>query len=434
MSQPPYPPAGGPPQQPPGGWRPGQPPEWSSDPTQPVPSGQQYPPTQPMPSGQQYPPTQPTPVSQPTHSPIGSGYDPPAIMNSTGGAAQYGQPGQPAGNPQQGGPSGQPGSGPNPNQGGPSGQPPTSGPNPGHGVPSGQPGGTFGQPTQSGPGQAGPGPAGQFGQPQSGQFGQPNPGGGQYGPPGRPFGPPPGGNQYGPRRSGSGGRNPTPIIITVVAGAVVLGLLAWFLFLRPTTSAAPNPGPSPSVSGPTDPQTTSQPTATESPSTQPSQTSTSSPRPSGTTSAACADELSSVQCQWAVYLKKYVAINTCQPDSTDPEGRAFVCQVNARGKIPAEATVSMKWADSSSELTGFVDDFFKRAGVAKSKISKSSSNPPSMTDWFYTSKPKDFIGKLGLTPVEGGSRIAWTFAKQRFYVETDAKSVNAKTLYDWWKN
>ena len=290
---------------------------------------------------------------------------------------------------------------------------------------------------QNAPGQypAG-GQGGQFGQaPAGGQFGQ-NPGGGQYGPPGGNFGAPPNGGGFVPPTGGSGGgRNPAPLIIASVAGVLVIGLLVWYLFLRPSTTAAPNP--TPTVAVPSSASPSAPPSVLITPSASPSQpgseSPSASPRPSGTTTASCSAQLSKTQCEWAVYLKKFVAINSCTPDSSDARREAFTCAVNARGKVSRDATVSLRWADDAADLTKLMDGVFSRSGVAKSKIGKNWKNPPALTNWWYTDKPKEILGKLGsATAKDGSAHVAWTFSKQRFFIEASSDSDNAATMIDWW--
>lgn len=398
MTQPPNPPGPGSPQQP-GGWTPqgngnggsgaGN---WQTDPTQQLPAGQQYPtqqypgqqsPGQPawgqqspgQPNPQQYPPTQPLPAQEQYP---GTGW----------GQQQPQQPGQP-------------------------GQP--------YGAPGYQPTQSFGAPGQYGPPGQSPAP-------------------GQYGGAGVPPTPPPA-----PPGGTGGGRNPAPLIIGIVAGVVALGLLAWFLFLRPAGTATPPPATTTAVESPSATAAppsvlitpTPSPTASDTPSVTPSPTDTGSASPSaqptGTTSAACSDELSSVQCEWAVYLRKYLVIGSCQPDSSDPDRNAFRCTANPRGKLKGDATVTMRWADNSKDLTALMTNFFSRAGVAKSKIGSNWKNPPAHTNWWYNDSPKTIRGKLGSADAKDGSgRVAWTFSKQRFYIEAVSERDSAETMLSWW--
>ncbi len=377
MSQPPNPPTGGTPAQPPGGWNPDPNPSWSSDPTQQMPAGQQYPPTQPLPAGEQYPAT------------YGQNPGP----NAPG--AQY-PPGQyPAGQSPQ-----------NPGQYGQS-------PAPGQNPPPGQyPAG------------------GQFGQ-NPGQYGQ-APAGGQFGPPGGGYGAPPSGSFGTPTGGSGGGRSKAPLIIGIVAGVVVLGLLAWFLFLRPATTASPTPSSAvPSVPASSPPPSVLV-TPSASPSGTPSSGTSASPRPSGSTSASCAAELSANQCDWAVYLRKFVVVSSCLPDSSDSGREAFTCAANPRGKLDGQASVSLRWADDNADLTKLMSDFFERAGVAKSKIGSNWKKSPALTNWWYTDKPKDILGKLGSAAKGSGSGVAWTYKKQLFYVESSSDTDSASTMLDWW--
>ncbi len=197
-----------------------------------------------------------------------------------------------------------------------------------------------------------------------------------------------------------------------MAAVVVLGLLAWFLFLRPAGTATPavSTAPPTSVEPSAEPSVLITPTdePSESPSEQPSES--ASPKPSGTTSAACADALSKTQCDWAVYLKQFVVINTCAPDPSDEPREAFTCAANSRGKLDGNVTVSLRWADDNADLTDLMDDFFARAKVSKSKIGSNWKKPPALTNWWYTDKPKDILGKLGSADADDGSgRVSWTF-------------------------
>lgn len=375
MSQPPNPPSGGSPQQP-GGWTPpGDPGNWQSDPTQQLPTSPQYPtsqyPTSQYPTSQY--PTSQYPPTQPLPA-QGPGYTP----------------------------------------------------------------GPYGASGQDGPGQYGP-PGGAFGAPPSGGFGGP-PGGnyppssGNYPPSGGNY--PPSGGGYGapPPPSGGGRRSVLPVVIGVVAGVVVLGLAAWFLFLRPSGTASPSP--STQVSSPAQPSVSASPSVLITPSAPPSEPSTStspSARPSGTTSAACGPDLSNTQCEWAVYLRAFVQVDSCRLDDSDRQRDAFVCAANARGKLKGTATVSMRWANDAKDLTGLMDNFFARAGVAKSKLGKNWKNPPALTNWWYTDTPKQINGKLGSADAKDGSgRVAWTFSKQRFFIEAVSKGDDADAVLAWW--
>lgn len=390
MSQPPNPPGGPTPGQP-EGW-PGQPAGgdsgWGSDPTLPLPAGQQYPPTQPLPAGQQYPPTQP--FGSPANPYPGAGPARPYPPGSQPGAPGFGQ-----------------------------------------------------NPVGSGPQYAAPGPyapnaAG--GQYAPGQYGPPGPygpgqyGPGQYGPPGGGGAPPPGG-------AGSG-RNRGPMILGIVAAVAVIGLLAWFLIPRQSGSAAPSPTVDvPSVSAQpsvlTSPLIT--PSAAPSPDSSepdssefPTPSASASPESTGS-SADCSDKLNTTQCDWAVFLGRFVVISTCAPDASDPRREAFACAANSRGEIDGNATVTMRWADDSADLTTLMNQFFTRAGIGKSKIGDNWKSPPALTNWWYTDKPKEVLGKLGSADADDGSgRVAWTYRKQRFFIEARSESDNARTMIDWW--
>lgn len=388
MSQPPNPPSGGTPQQP-GDWAPpGGPGNWQSDPTQQLPAPPQYPPTQPLPAQEQFP----------------------------GGYGQYG-PDAPGGYPPPAGQYGVTGQYPGSGQYSGSGQYPGSGQ---YGAP-----GQYGDP-------------GQYGAP--GQYGDP----GQYGPPGGNFGAPPGGHYGAPPSGGfgappppppGGGRNALPVVIGVVAGVVVLGLVAWFLFLRPGGTATPVP--STEVSTPAQPGASATPsvliTPSAPPSTDPSASTSPSARPSGSASASCSPDLSRTQCEWAVYLRPFVRTDTCRLDDGDRQRDAFVCSANARGKLKGTTTVSMRWANDSKDLTALMDSFFSRAGVAKSKLGKNWKNPPAHTNWWYTDTPKQINGKLGSANAKDGTgRVAWTFSKQRFFIEAVSDGDSAGTMLTWW--
>ena len=431
MNQSPNPPAGGTPQQP-GGWspRPGAG-DWQSDPTQQLPAAQQSPPTSQYPaqdpSGQypppQYPPTQPLPAQ-------GGPFAPPYGQTPSAGypgSPQFGPGGDTpvAGNAAPGYGSNAPGYGSNA---------PGYGSNvPGYGAATpGNPGGPGYGPGASGYGGATPNATGPGG-PGSGSAGQYGPAGGSFGPPGGSFGAPPsGGGGYGGPPPGGRGRNPLPLIIGIVAGVLVLGVAGWY-FLRPggsgatpstgvPTTAAPSPAGTPSVLVT---PTSAPPTTTAS--------ATPSPRPSGTTSASCAAELSKIQCDWAVYLRKFVQINTCRTDSSDLRRDAVRCVANARGKLKGTATVTMRWADDSKDLTGLMDGFFSRAGIPKSKIGKNWKKPPAHTNWWYTNTPKKIEGKLGsANATDGSGRVAWTFSKQRFFIEATSDTDDVKVMIDWW--
>lgn len=401
MSQPPNPPSGGTPQQP-GGWTPpGGPGNWQNDPTQQLPASPQYPPTQPLPAQDQFPgaygPGQYGPDAP------GGWAPPPGQYGSTG---QYGATGQNGGPGQYGPPGGGFGT---PPSGGGFGTPPSGG---GYGTPPA--GGSFGTPPPGG-GYGAPPPGGNYGAPPSGgNFGAPPP-------------PPPSG--------GGGGRNPLPVLIGIVAGVVVLGLAAWFLFLRPGGTATP--APSTEVSSPAQQSASATPsvliTPSAPPSAGPSVSTSPSARPSGSASASCSPDLSKTQCEWAVYLRPFVRIETCRLDESDRQRDAFVCTANARGKLKGTTTVSMRWANDSKDLTTLMDSFFSRAGVAKSKLGKNWKNPPAHTNWWYTDTPKQINGKLGSANAKDGSgRVAWTFSKQRFFVEAVSDGDNAGTVLTWW--
>jgi hypothetical protein len=415
MSQPPNPPSGGTPQQP-GGWQP-QPGsgDWQSDPTQQLPTQPQYPPTQPLPAQEQFPGY--------WQDPAGGGYG--GGQYPQGSTGQYGQ-GQPGQYGQ--GAAGQYGQG----------QPGQYGPGSAGGQPPG--GGQYGSgATPNGPGYGPAGAGSGYGAP--GQYGgAPGanaagyPPSGQYGPAGGGFGAPPSGGGFGgpPPGGGRSGRNPVPLIIGIVAGVLVLGLVGWFLFLRPGTTATP----SPSVSAP-QPSVSATPsvliTPSGAPSTESSPSGGPSTQPSGTTSAACSPQLNKTQCDWAAYLRKFVRVETCQPDSSDMRRDAFTCAANARGKLKGSATVTMRWADDSKDLTGLMDDFFVRAGIAKNKIGKNWKKPPAHTNWWYTDTPKKIEGKLGSAKAKDGSgRVAWTFSKQRFFVEAASPTDSVNAMVDWW--
>ncbi|MCB0890438.1 MAG: hypothetical protein KDB51_00995, partial [Propionibacteriaceae bacterium] len=196
----------------------------------------------------------------------------------------------------------------------------------------------------------------------------------------------------------------------------------------PTVSTAPPTSVEPSA----EPSVLITPTdePSESPSEQPSES--ASPKPSGTTSAACADALSKTQCDWAVYLKQFVVINTCAPDPSDEPREAFTCAANSRGKLDGNVTVSLRWADDNADLTDLMDDFFARAKVSKSKIGSNWKKPPALTQWWYTDKPSEKLGKLGSAELDGAGRVAWTFKKQRFFIEATSDSDSATTMIDWW--
>ena len=371
MSQPPNPPSGGTPQQP-GGWTPpGGPGNWQSDPTQQLPAAPQYPPTQPLPAQEQFPGGYGQ--GQYGSDAPGGWAPPPGQYGATG---QYGAPGQ-YGGPGQYGPPGD-------NYGAP------------------PPGGGFGAP------------------PPGGNFGAPPSGGGFGAPP-----PPPSG----------GGRNALPVVIGVVAGVVVLGLVAWFLFLRPGGTATPVP--STETSTPAQPSASATPsvliTPSAPPSTEPSAGASASAQPSGSATASCSPDLSRTQCEWAVYLRPFVRTDTCRLDDGDRQRDAFVCSANARGKLKGTATVSMRWANDSKDLTALMDSFFSRAGVAKSKLGKNWKNPPAHTNWWYTDTPKQINGKLGSANAKDGTgRVAWTFSKQRFFIEAVSDGDSAGTMLTWW--
>lgn len=417
MSQPPNPPAGGTPQ-PPGEWSPQSGGDWQSDPTQQLPAQPQYPPTKPMPAQEPFPGGsggygQYPPSGQPGHGP---GYGPGA---NAGGAGQYGA----------GGPSGQGQYGAG-GQNGPAGQ--QYGQNQAGGQYGQNPaGGQYGAasgPGYSGPGQNGPG---QYGQP--GQYGgAPAQGGpgyappGQYGPPGGNFGAPPSGGFGGPPASGGGGRgrNPVPLIIGIVAGVVVLGLIGWFAFLRPTGTATPTPTPTlPSVT----------PSVLIPPSESPSASTSPSVRPSTTTTASCSPQLTGAQCDEAVYLRKFVLVDSCQPDPGDSQRNAVTCTANARNKLDGSATVTFRWAADSKDLTALMDDFFVRAGIPKNKIGKDWKKPPAHTDWWYTDTPKKVEGRLGSADAtDGTGRVGWTFSKDLVFVEAVSDGDDADVMIDWW--
>ena len=371
MSQPPNPPSGGTPQQP-GGWTPpGGPGNWQSDPTQQLPAAPQYPPTQPLPAQEQFPGGYGQ--GQYGSDAPGGWAPPPGQYGATG---QYGAPGQ-YGGPGQYGPPGD-------NYGAP------------------PPGGGFGAP------------------PPGGNFGAPPSGGGFGAPP-----PPPSG----------GGRNALPVVIGIVAGVVVLGLVAWFLFLRPGGTATPVP--STEISTPAQPSASATPsvliTPSAPPSTEPSASASASAQPSGSATASCSPDLSRTQCEWAVYLRPFVRTDTCRLDDGDRQRDAFVCSANARGKLKGTATVSMRWANDSKDLTALMDSFFSRAGVAKSKLGKNWKNPPAHTNWWYTDTPKQINGKLGSANAKDGTgRVAWTFSKQRFFIEAVSDGDSAGTMLTWW--
>ena len=360
------------PPNPPSGGTPGQPPDgWNPEPDPRWATD----PTQQLPAGQQYPPTQPLPAAEQN-------------------PGQYGQ---------------------NPGQ---YGQNPAQGPYPGQ---YGPPGGQYTQGQY--PGQEGA-PGGQYG---------PNPGGGQYGPPGGGFGAPPSGA---PSGGSGGGRSQVPLIIGIVAGVLVLGLLAWFLFFRPSSTA----GPAPSSAVPSTPATSASPsvliTPSSSPSSAPSErpSGSASTRPSGTTSAACASELSANQCDWAVYMSKYVVVPSCRPDSSDVHRDAFTCAANTRGKLDGNATVSLRWGDDSADMVKLMNGFFERSGVAKSEIGSNWKKPPALTNWWFNDRPKDIIGKLGSADQASGGGVAWTYKKQRFFAEATSDTDSAAKMIEWWAN
>jgi len=334
-------------------------------------------------------------------------------------------------NPPSGGDPQQPGGGWPPNQGGNWGTDPTQQ------IPAGQP---QYPPTQPLPAQE-QYPGGGFGQvPPPGPYGQTPPPGhylgpGQPGAGGGDYGPPPTTGGYGAPAGGSGGgrKSPVPLIIGIVAGVLAIGVVSWFLWLRPATTATPTTttaAPDPSV-GP--PSVTPSVLITPSASPSPQVSESSSPRPSGTTSASCSQSLSSTQCEWAIYLRAFVQVNTCEPDASDPQGEAFTCQANPRDKLTGQATVSMRWAEDAADLTALMNDFFKRAGVPKSDLGKNWKNPPALTNWWYNDKPKEILGKLGSADADGGSgRVAWTFSKQRFFIEASSDTDDAETMVEWW--
>ena len=397
MSQPPNPPTGGSPQQPGGEWPPppGGTGDWQSDPTHHLPTPPQYPPTQPMPAqqpGEQWPGE-----SWSAQSPQGQPWpgQPAPTQPLPAQEQPYGQ--NPYGQPPYG-----PGSGQNgPGGYGPSGQYGAAG-----AYGTGAPGAGTGGPGYGPPGQYGP-PGGNFGAPPSGGFGAPPPGGGR-------------------------GRNPVPMILGIVAVVVVIGLVGWFFFLRPTGTATPSPSapaptrssvdPTPPILGPS-----------SAPSTEPPSSTGPSLQPSSSAAAQCSAELTKLQCEWAVYLRSYVQIDTCRPDSSDISRQAFLCTANARGKLHGEATVALRSAVDSKDLTELMDDFFRRAGIPKGEIGSNWKKPPAHTNWWYTDTPKKIEGKLGSAAAKDGTgRVAWTFSKQRFFIEAVSDGDTAKTMIDWW--
>lgn len=399
MSQPPNPPSGATPGQP-GGWDPsganvpgthqGGPnpggessrtnPGWGVAPTQPLPAGQQYPPTQPLPAGGQYPGS-----SGPPGQPYGAGSYPAAGQypaNNQLGAPGYGQ--NPAGPGQQYG-------APDPSVSNPYGPAPGGGPYPG-----------------------GAGPYGQA--PSGAQFGPP----GQYGPPGG--GAPPAGGA-------GGGKGRAPLTIGIIAAVVVLALLGWFLVQRTAGQATPSPtAVLPSV----EPSVLITPSGASSP----ERSEVASPSDSASPEASdldCGSQLTKTQCDWAEFLKAFVVPSTCTLDASDTHREAFTCAANTRGRLKGNATVSMRWADDNADLTKLMDQFFTRAGVGKSKIGSNWKSPPALTNWWYTDKPKEILGKLGSADAKDGSgRVSWTYRKQRFFVEATSDSDNARTMINWW--
>ena len=413
------------------GWSPGPAgQDWGADPTQQLPSGQQYPPTQPLPAGDPYPPTQQYPAAQPH-----PGTQQYPAADQSGWAAP--QPGGYGAAGQYGSAAGQYGTAPG-LYGTAPGQP---------GSAPGQYGSTPGQYGGSAPGQPGSPPGG-YGTP--GQYGQPGgyggagaggqPGyGGQYGsggyvPPGGPGGAPPTGGYGGPPPGGGGKRNMLPMLIGIVAGVLVLGLGAWYVFARPGASAVPSTSPSapiaPTPAGGESPSSTPMLPPAETPSGSPS----ASPRPSGSANADCSPDLFRTQCDWAVYLKKFVVVDTCKPDPSDRQRDAFTCEGTTSGIVNGPITVTMRWANTNSDLTKLMDDFFKRAGVKKSQLNtKDWKRPPAHTNWWWASNPKQVLGKLGSAQgTDGTARVAWTFSKQKFFIEAVSERDTINQLLEWW--
>ncbi|MFT4218733.1 MAG: hypothetical protein QM619_16320 [Micropruina sp.] len=256
---------------------------------------------------------------------------------------------------------------------------------------------------------------------------------GPYGPVGGGLGGPPPSGGYGGPPPGGGARNLLPLLIGLLAGLLVFGLIGWYVFLRPDSgSAAPAPtivAPSsqrPSVSGPASASgsTGTSPSVSTAPSDSPT------PEPSAM-SMACPRDLLKTQCAWAVYLRKSVVVSTCQLDPSDTRRFAFRCTANPDGMLKGNATVTVRWAESTKDLTALMDGFFSRAGVAKSAISTNWRRPPALSNWF-SGKEKTATGKLGSAAKGGGGRVAWTFSRQKVFIEVVSDTDDVDVMLDWW--
>ncbi|MEZ5088957.1 MAG: hypothetical protein R2719_04060 [Micropruina sp.] len=95
----------------------------------------------------------------------------------------------------------------------------------------------------------------------------------------------------------------------------------------------------------------------------------------------------------------------------------------------------MRWASTNSDLTKLMDDFFKRAGVKKSQLQHQGLEAAARAHQLMVGVPtrSRSSAKLGSAQgLDGTARVAWTFSKQKFFIEAVSERDTINQLLEWW--